>query len=554
MPTSDGGIGLAYPSTCNRKEMIQKKWIYVVTLVVLGFQLSCEQEENLFERPAPEINSLVEVTVFKQEVGLPVDVSVELRAINGLDQLVVRKDGELFDQVQYPEDQLIASYTLDYEVENVPDGTLIVFDFIITDQRGEESEVFSFTVEVGPPFTIESGTRFNTEVQIIKGRINRNITLSASNTYLMDSIVSVEGNRTLTIEAGTTILMKTFEGTVDSRLSITQGSRIIAGGTKDAPIVFTSDLTLNGTEDRGDWSGIFIYGRAPTNQGATVFEEGFLYGGTQENDNSGSLKYVRIEYAGKNDDDGIHFFGVGAGTQLSYIQVFRSEDNAFRFKGGTADLKYIVGVDHAAYGIWAEHGWRGRGQFWVFQTTIAATNVPVTYNNQARSVELRNDPNDFLLQPATYTQIANITAIGNGNTTEFGTRRGLRVRRGAMGIIQNVIITNFPDDGVRVENVPQENLDDGTMTLANVRSFSNRENYDEQAEDFFLPMPEFNVTEESVPGITPENFVGSVPSDFDPASLGSWFTSAPYIGAIENEAGDWTADGTWCKNPDGTIR
>ena len=119
--------------------MIQKKQRHLLSLSALFFLLACEREENLFEPPSPEISPIVDITVFKQEVGLPVEVSIELRAINGLDELVVRKDGELFDQVQYREDQLIASYTLDYEVENVPDGTLIGFDFSLADQRGDEA-------------------------------------------------------------------------------------------------------------------------------------------------------------------------------------------------------------------------------------------------------------------------------------------------------------------------------------------------------------------------------------------------------------------------------
>ena len=144
--------------------------------------------------------------------------------------------------------------------------------------------------------------------------------------------------------------------------------------------------------------------------------------------------------------------------------------------------------------------------------------------------------------------------IGNGNTDADGTKRGIRVRRGAMGIIHNLIVTNYPDDAVRVEDVPDDKLEDGTMVLGNIRSFSNKTNFDEQAENYFLPRPEFNLSEDPVPEVTLDNYVGSIPSNFNPTSLGSWFTSAQYIGAIKDAASDWTADGTWCKNIDGTIR
>ena len=364
----------------------------------------------------------------------------------------------------------------------------------------------------------------------------------------------MEGNSNLTIEAGTTIFMRSFTDQQVSSLAITQGSKLIAPGTKDAPIVFTSDRTLIDAATGEDWGGIYLYGKSSTNQGATVFQEGFIYGGAVDNDNSGSLRYVRIEHAGKQGIDALNFLGVGSATQLSFIQIFKCGDNGIRFKGGTADIKNIVVTDHAAYGLWAEHGWRGRGQFWVFQTSIAATIIPVNFKNQARSVELRNDRNNFLLSPATYTQLSNITMIGNGSTDADGTRRGIRVRRGAMGVIHNIIATNFPDDAVRVEDVAQDKLEDGTMVLGNARSFTNKTNYEEQAEIYFLPRSEFNLSEEPVPGITPDNYVGSAPSSFNPNSLDSWFVSAPYIGAIMNAASDWTADGTWCKNADGTIR
>lgn len=552
MHTSDGGTALVCLITLIDDHM--KNHIYIVALSLLVVLEACQKDENIFVRQGPEISPLVEVEVFKQEVGQPVEISFELRALNGLDQLIVTKDGEFFDEVSFSSDQLIANYDLFYTVENVPDATTIPFTFMLTDQKGEEAIPFSFIVEVGPPFTIEPQVIFDTLVQVITGRINRNVTLTSDNVYLVNGLVSVEGNKTLTIQPGTTVLMKTFDDESYSRLAITQGSKMVAEGTKDAPIVFSSDLTLNGTASIGDWGGLFFYGKAPTNQAATVFEDGFIYGGTSNNDNSGSLRYVRVEYAGIGDVDALNFFGVGSGTRLNFIQVFQCGDNGIRFKGGTADLKYAVVIDHAAYGLWAEHGWRGRGQYLVFQTSIAATVVPVNFKNQARSVELRNDRNNFLLQPATYTQLSNITMIGNGNTDADGTRRGIRVRRGAMGIVQNIIATNFPDDAVRVEDVPQDKLDDGTMILANTRSFNNRTNYDEQAEDYFLPEPEFNVTEDPVAGISATNFVGSTPSTFNPASLDSWFTSAPYIGAVENQANDWTADGSWCKNRDGSIR
>lgn len=517
----------------------------------------CRQDANEFPRLGPELRPFVPTEVFKQERDLTVAFDLELRALNGLSELRVYKDELLYDQQTYEPNDLIATYPLAYQVENLPDGSRITFRFELTDQQGMEATPYAFEVEVGPPFSITDDELNGQPVKRVSGRINRDITFSAAHRYLLDGLVSVEGNRTLTIAPGTKVLALAFDDARDSRLAITQGSRLVAAGTADQPIVFTSSRTLEGSAQWGDWAGIFLYGRAPTNQGASVFEEGFTYGGNQLNDNSGQIRYIRIEYAGKNDADAIQFYGVGSATLLSHICIWNCYDNGVRFKGGAADLKYLAVIDHGAYGLWAEHGWRGRGQFWVFQTQIAATIIPVNFNNIARCVELRNDGSNFLLQPATYAKLANITMIGNGNTDLDGTRRGLRCRTGAMGLLKNIIATNFPDDAVRVEDVPQEQLENGTMQLAHVRAFANRSDFDELAEDYFAPEPAFDVNTDPVPGITPDNFVGSVPSPFDPAndpSFGAWFDSAPFIGAIKDPANDWTSVGNWVKNQDGSIR
>jgi hypothetical protein len=520
--------------------------------------LACQRDKNEFIRPQPQILPLSVPAVFVQEQGLPVELLFELRSSAGLRRLEVFRNGEPYANRDFT-DELLVTYEFNYTVDqSLPDGTEVTFRLALTDRAGNQAQDFSFRVQAGPPFRIEDVSRFGKNLKRIRGRINRDTTLTADFEYLMDSTVSVEGNRTLTIGPGTTVYMRTYpESPVVSQLVITQGSRLVAEGTQENPIVFTSDRVLTNQAAPGDWGGVLFYGRAPTNQGQVVLEEGFRYGGTRPNDNSGRLRYVRNEYAGKNNVDAFQMLGVGAATTLDYLQVYRCADNAFRFKGGNANLKHFVGTDFWSYGVWAEHGWRGAGQFWVFQTDVAATIIPVNFKNQARSIELRNDANDFRLQPATYAYLSNITMIGNGNAAEDGTRRGMRIRRGAMGLVRNIIVTNFPDDGVRVEDVDPPRLTDATMLLANVRAFTNRRNWNQQALEYFLPQPQFDLSEQPVPGISARSFVGSVPSSFNPRSfpgVGSWFDPAPYIGAVENAANDWTAQGRWCRNQDGTIR
>jgi hypothetical protein len=148
-----------------------------------------------------------------------------------------------------------------------------------------------------------------------------------------------------------------------------------------------------------------------------------------------------------------------------------------------------------------------------------------------------------------------VTLIGNGfqEGISNGTRRGVRIRTGATGILQNIINTEFPDDGVRVEDLEIAELGQ-TMILDNVHSFKNRRNYEQEASTFFFNNPSFNVNEQPVPGISLTEFVGSVNTTFNPATLGNFFEPASYAGAVHSLSNDWTSRGAWFKNLDGTIR
>lgn len=421
------------------------------------------------------------------------------------------------------------------------------FVFRVYDRENRDAS-YTYSIHVYSTFS-ETQEDFNgTIVTRLKGRSNEDYDMQADKVYVIDSTFSIENNSTLHIPQGSTVYFKTHDQTdVVSRLMIARGSRIVAKGTADEPIVFSSDkLLLGETPGTEDWGGIYLFGNAPTNEGDHVYDAGFLYGGSIPNDSSGELSFVRIEYAGKNDSHALNLFGVGSNTQLDHIQVYRNENIAFRLNGGRASLKYIAAIGHGGYGIWAEHGWQGNGQFWLFQTDIAATLVPRNFWNQARSIEMRNDENNFLNSPRTAFNISNVTLIGNGfqDGADTGTRRGVRIRRGAYGVLQNMIVTQFPNDAVRVEDLDVSELNEA-MILDNTRSFNNQANYEQDAVGFFYENPDLNVSSAAVPGITTDNYTGSVPSSFDPLVLGNWFTSAPYIGAVENESNNWTTQGSW---------
>jgi hypothetical protein len=208
------------------------------------------------------------------------------------------------------------------------------------------------------------------EENVLEESISENMTLESDKKYILKGNVFVEEGVTLTIEPGTVILGdKASKGS----LIIERGAKIMAEGTAEEPIVFTSSAAPN-NRNYGDWGGLVILGKAVNNKGADVSIEGIsvsdkgLYGGNDDADNSGVLSYVRIEFAGialSNDNElnGLTFGSVGSGTTVDHIQVSYSGDDSFEWFGGTVDAQYLV-----AYRGWdddfdTDYGYRGRVQF-----------------------------------------------------------------------------------------------------------------------------------------------------------------------------------------------
>ena len=183
------------------------------------------------------------------------------------------------------------------------------------------------------------------EVVLLTGTITENMTLTKDNEYLLRGGVFVgdEVNETiLTIEPGVTIY---GESATKGMLTINRNSKIMAEGTREEPIVLTSDKPV-GQRSRGDWGGLIINGNAPLNTGEEAYGEGGTgyYGGNDPNDNSGVLRYVRVEFAGReispdNELNGIAFQGVGSGTTVEYVQVHMNKDDGVEFFG---DRKSVV--------------------------------------------------------------------------------------------------------------------------------------------------------------------------------------------------------------------
>lgn len=530
--------------------------LLIIIALALLVASGCEREQELV-LPDATISVLnYDGSPIIQELNGEVMIDITSQSLAGVDKVEVWVDGSLVETVQPESDLFTFNYAYLYKVAPTAKmGDKVTISFRMTDKDGRVVTSTPVIIRIDQPYRVESFVSEGNSFQKVTGRINTDLTFTKDKKWLMDSVVSVSEGATLTIEAGTTVYFRTFSNSDKlSRLVITRGARIIADGTRDQPIVFTSDKVLSGKAARGDWGGLSIFGSAATNAGSTVVLNGFRYGGTFNSENSGTLRFIRVEYSGKGGLHSLELSGVGGGTKVEYYQSFESYNNAVRVRGGRVSLKYIAGIQHGGYGIWADEGWQGNGQFWLFHTGIKATLLPLNYWNQARSIEFRNDPNFFEKQPRTTFKVSNVTLIGNGYAegSDFGTRRGIRVRRGAMGFMYNAIITEFPSDAVRVEDLPIESL--GQTTIINhMHSYHNFANWEQEAKDVFFESGHYNLRETAVPGVNRENFVGTTASPYNPTAMGSWFNDAPFIGAVPAE-NDWTFGGSWFRNKDGTLR
>lgn len=300
----------------------------------------------------------------------------------------------------------------------------------------------------------------------ISGNIEGNKTLTSDKKWLLSGGVFVTENSTLMIESGTKIY---GDNNGTSFLSILQGGMILANGTQNAPIIFTS---INQNPSPGDWGGIIVNGYATINNGDTSEGEGGTgtYGGNDDNDNSGTIRYVRVEYAGKilgtdNELNGFSFNGVGDNTLVEYIEAYKGADDGIEFFGGTVSVKYAVSIDNKDDLFDWTHGWRGKGQYWYGEQLT----------NGDRGIEADNNSDNNVLMPYSDPILSNITLIGfNDDNNNIG----IVLREGTRGKIYGVDIRNFPKYAIEVKgNESIDNMNNGYLFVSGVQLSNNGTGY-----------------------------------------------------------------------------
>jgi hypothetical protein len=240
-------------------------------------------------------------------------------------------------------------------------------------------------------------------------------------------------------------------------LIIERGAKLIADGKVDDPIVFTSGKA-SGQRAQGDWGGIILLGKAPTNRPtspAPVIEGGVArqYGGTDPNDNSGILRYVRIEFSGiaaepGSEINGLTCGGVGAGTILENIQVSYGADDAYEFFGGTVNAKNLISFAAFDDDFDFDFGFSGKIQF-----AVSLRDKP-SDTDQANGIECDNDGSGTSATPFTKPQLSNLTLIGPYDTTGSSSFHGYsnRWRRATRFVIRNSLLIGHKLAGFSIES------------------------------------------------------------------------------------------------------
>jgi hypothetical protein len=397
---------------------------------------------------------------------------------------------------------------------------------------------------------------------VLSGSYTESMRLTAGKNWLLRSGVLIGDDTsdvTLEIEPGTTVY---GESASNGLLIITRGAKIDAEGTAASPIVFTSDQAP-GSRARGDWGGIVLNGRGwlnicdtyPTTPCEAEGEGNTgTYGGDDDHDNSGILKYVVVEFGGTeistdNEINGISVQGVGDGTTIDYVQIHNTLDDCIEFWGGAVNASHIVCTSPGDDGIDWDLGWRGKMQFAVVQQGLG------TGNN---GIEADNAPENYLSEPMTRPTISNVTLIGDASVK--ASNFGALLRHGTHGVLTNVAIQSFPgaclslrdDEVFAAFDGGDSSIDHTVLACDTAFETSDKPEDDRSAEiekifeagtgnSIVADLKIKDPTNFAAPNFTLES--GSPLASGGAAPSDSWFQSVTYIGGFDG-SNDWTAGWT----------
>ena len=502
------------------------------SLSILSLSMfSCGEDEqpNL---PNPTI-SIEGGNSFEVRRGETITVNLNIDTEGNNRELVVYRDGGVLEVVPLQ----AAATTYIYTNQTVPadaiEGQEFDFEFAVFNTQGTSSERVALKVIALAYDTITIGgeTLYNVEIPV-DGLVENDIRFIAGRKYFIESTLSFTSGSSLTIEEGVEVYLGT-DGDLLTDIVINEGAEAEIIGSAENPVVFTSVNVLTDSQDSGDW-GVFNIR------------------GTGDGSNSGTYSYIRFEYGNARN---FRLQNVGSGTTIHHIQVFRAAGEGIMPTNGDVNMSYLVTTDCEGGGFRIGDAYSGNLQFGI--SLISQT---------------WDDNSEMDIRETASPTISNFTVIGPGMDAE--NTSGIRMRAASSGKIYNTIIADFPRRGLRLnDNVNISDLNGETIFaysfIFNVDSDPYRDDtsngnpfrgfIDDQG---VFQNPFFNnvtgldgnapiLTE--IPGIETNSFIPTTAqvSEFNPSTI-TGFSSAAFVGAVQNAASDWTAG--WVKNPDGSIR
>ncbi|MBI1766922.1 MAG: Ig-like domain repeat protein [Bacteroidetes bacterium] len=448
----------------------------LASLVMVGaFMLilsSCTKTES--NKPAPTISLSSSST--SNVAGSQVSTTVTINAPEGGKTLSVTINGVA--DANFADGTLSGAVSKDitynYSIPaNAAVNTVYTISFQVTDNKNQQSIVSTFVV-------IVSAVPSKTIIDVPAGNITTDTHWTADKIYRLNGFVrvgtdahtgpgtapTISATATLTIDAGTVIYGKS--GTPGGTLIVQRGSKIIANGTASNPIVFTSEKSA-GSRKAGDWGGFVICGKSANNITTSTstatpgIEEleggygGFHGGGASPDlaDNSGSISYVRVEFAGypinpNQEINGVTFGSVGSGTTFHHVQVTYANDDSFEWFGGTINADHLIAYKGIDDDFDTDNGFSGQVQF-----GLGIRDQGIADQSGSNGFECDNDANGSSNTPYTNATFSNMTIIGgkatSGTTINLQFQNGAQIRRNAKQDVINSFITAYPN-GVYIDN------------------------------------------------------------------------------------------------------
>jgi len=410
--------------------------LFMATLLLVGIS-SCKKDPVIVKASGVTLDQTTAIV----RIGTPVKLTASIAPFDATDKTMTWTSANA----------AIATVATDGTVSGVATGST---DITVKTTDGSFEKKCAVTIYPASGSTIT-----------LAGNITADVTLKSDINYVLDGWVYVKSPATITIEAGTVI-----KGKVDTKASlvIERGAKIMAEGTAAKPIIFTSAKAA-GSRAAGDWGGVVLCGKAKINvTGGEAIIEGGLgtsYGGTDDNDNSGTMKYVRIEFAGyafqpDKEINGLTFGGVGRGTTIDYIQVSYSNDDSYEWFGGTVNCKHLIAFSGLDDEFDTDFGFSGFVQY------IVGLRDPLIADiSKSNGFESDNDATGSTNTPTTNPRFANVSLYGPlaTATTTINPlfQASMHIRRSSNLEVYNSVFAGWPK-GLLMLGGATSNLNAGT--------------------------------------------------------------------------------------------